>query len=295
MNNRLVIGSRRSQLAVAQAELVRLRLCELHPEMDVEIKTYQTTGDQILDRRLSEAGGKGLFTKELELALMKGDADLLVHSFKDVPMEVDKRIPIVGVTAREDERDVLVLPEGARGFDESKPIGCSSLRRELQLKRLYPEAKVESVRGNVLTRLRKLDEGGYGALCLAAAGLKRLGLEGRIWRYFSVDEMLPAACQGILALQARAAFDRTLLRGLHDKDAWDEATAERAFVRELDGGCSSPIAAHAVLENNLLRLTGLNVWKDGSLKFGTLDGSREWGRALGVELAEKMREGGLAR
>jgi len=290
MANKLVIGSRESRLAVVQAELVRDRLLALHPGLDVEIRTWKTTGDVILDRTLDQAGGKGLFTKELEAALLRGEADLLVHSLKDVPMAVDPRIPLVGVSAREDERDVLVLPEGGAPRDGAKPIGCSSLRRSLQLQRLFPGCAVAPVRGNVLTRLRKLDEGQYGALCLAAAGLRRLGLESRVSRYFTADEMLPAACQGILALQARADFDRTVLTGLHDADAWDAALCERAFVRALDGGCSSPTAGHAVLRGDTIELTGLYVGPGGEARRDRLSGPRREAERLGARLAARMRE-----
>jgi len=288
---KLTIGSRESRLAVIQAEIVREGLERLNPGLEIEIKTYKTTGDVILDRRLDQVGGKGLFTKELEAALLRGEADLLVHSLKDVPMQVDERIPLVGVSAREDERDTFVLPEGKDEFDPSLPVGCSSLRRALQLKKLYPECRVDSVRGNVLTRLKKLDDGQYGALCLAAAGLSRLGLSGRVSRYFTVEEMLPAACQGILALQARADFDRGLLAGFHDEAAWAAATAERAFVRALDGGCSSPVAAHAVTDGEDMELTGLYVEQDGeTMHFDRAKGPCAKAGELGNSLADKMRE-----
>lgn len=287
----LNIGSRESKLAVVQAETVRAALAGLHPDMTFEIRTYKTTGDVILDRTLDQVGGKGLFTKELEAALLRGDVDLLVHSFKDVPMLVDERIPIVGVSAREDERDALVLPAGCAEWDLSRPIGCSSRRRAMQLRRLCPGCSVLPVRGNVLTRLRKLDEGEFGALTLAAAGLRRLGLEERVSRLFSPDELLPAACQGILALQARADFDRGLLSGFADPDAWDLSLAERAFVRALDGGCSSPVAAHGVLENDSLVLTGLYPHDgDDGYDLDSIRGPRARAEELGVTLAETMRK-----
>ena len=206
---KLVIGSRDSRLALEQAEYVRRALTRLHTDITFEIKTWKTTGDMILDRTLETIGGKGLFTRELEAALLSGEADILVHSLKDMPMDEDERMPIAAVSPREDARDVLVLPEGARGL--SGPIGTASPRRALQLMRLFPECEIRPVRGNVPTRLRKLDSGEYGAMCLAAAGLRRLGLEGRISRIFEPDEMLPAACQGTLAVQTRADFDRSLL------------------------------------------------------------------------------------
>lgn len=203
--SKLIIGSRESRLAVVQAELVRDMLMRAHPGLEVEIKTYKTTGDMILDRTLDKVGGKGLFVKELEKALADGRVDILVHSCKDVPMEVDEKIPLVGAVKREDARDVLVLPEGAAELDLSRPFGCSSRRRAIQLLRLYTGCTVKPVRGNVLTRLEKLDRGEYGALVLAAAGIKRLGLEERISKYFDAGEIIPAACQGIRHVTIRSA------------------------------------------------------------------------------------------
>ncbi len=203
MSKRIYIGSRESRLAVVQSEQVMAWIKAHHPEMDVRLLTMKTTGDRILDRRLDKIGGKGLFVKELDKALMEGRSDLSVHSLKDMPMEIPGELPIVAFSAREDPRDVLVLPEGAKELDLSKPIGCSSLRRMLQLKELYPEATFANIRGNVLTRLEKVDSGEYAATVLAAAGLTRLGLLHRASRYFTVEEMLPAAGQGILAVQGR--------------------------------------------------------------------------------------------
>ncbi len=289
----MVIASRQSKLALIQAEQVLLALSALHPEMTFEIKTYKTTGDMILNVTLDKIGGKGLFVKELESALLRGDADLLVHSFKDMPMETMAEIPVVGVTKRQDERDVLVLPKGQKDWDKTLPVGTSSKRRSLQLKRLYPEIETQPVRGNVITRLQKLDSGEFGALVLAAAGLKRLGLENRISRYFSVEEILPSACQGALALQARRDFDKSLLEGLHDEDTFYISIAERAFVSSLDGGCSSPVAAHAVIENGLIKLRGLYVSPDETrLFYDDIEGEKEKAAELGESLARRMKEGG---
>ena len=289
----MVIASRQSKLALIQAEQVLLALSALHPEMTFEIKTYKTTGDMILNVTLDKIGGKGLFVKELENALLRGDADLLVHSFKDMPMETMEEIPVVGVTKRQDERDVLVLPNGKKDWDKTQSVGTSSKRRSLQLKRLYPEIETLPVRGNVLTRLQKLDSGEFGALVLAAAGLKRLGLENRISRYFSVEEILPSACQGALALQARRDFDKSLLEGLHDEDTFYISMAERAFVSSLDGGCSSPVAAHAVIKNGLIKLRGLYVSPDETkLFYDDIEGQKEKAAELGESLAQRMKEGG---
>lgn len=177
MNKKVVIGSRESKLAVLQSQMVRDYIVCKHPETDVEILTMKTTGDKILDRTLDKIGGKGLFVKELDRALLEGRSQLSVHSLKDMPMEISEELPILAFSRREDARDVLVLPEGCYTLDPSKPIGCSSLRRKLQLKEIYPDMNVKSIRGNLQTRLEKLDNGDYAGLVLAAAGLKRLGLE----------------------------------------------------------------------------------------------------------------------
>ncbi len=266
----IIIGSRESVLAVAQTKILQDHIEKNCPGISVRILTMKTTGDRILEKRLDEIGGKGLFVKELDLALLENRSQLSVHSLKDMPMETDAALPILGFSRREDPRDALVLPAGRMEPDPVLPIGTSSLRREIQLKTLYPEIKTEIVRGNVVSRLKKLDEGKYGALVLAAAGLKRLGLSERISRYFSVEEMLPAAGQGILAVQGRRDLDYRFLEGFFDEEARDAALAERAFVRALGGGCSSPVAAYAACEGDELVLTGLYVREDsGSCGAGT--------------------------
>ena len=208
-------------------------------------------------------------------------------------MEVDLALPLAGFSRREDPRDVLVLPQGVTELDAAKPIGCASARRTAQLAELFPGMPVAPVRGNVLTRLRKLDEGQYSALVLAAAGLKRLGLEGRITRYFTVDEMIPAAGQGILALQTRAGEDLSYLDGVLDEDGGLCARTERAFVARLDGGCSAPIAAHARLEGNTITLLGLYVDGEGRMFRSAVSGPREQGETLAAALADEMKEGRL--
>lgn len=292
MKREIIIGSRESRLAVIQSEMVRDFIREQHPEWETSILTMKTTGDRILDRTLDQIGGKGLFVKELDQALLDGRTHLSVHSLKDMPMEVPKALPLVAFSKREDPRDVLVLPEGETEWNPKRHIGCSSRRRILQLQALYPQAEFRSVRGNVLTRLRKLDEGEYGALVLAAAGLKRLGLEHRISRYFTPEEVIPAAGQGILAIQGKAGEDYAFLEGYQDAAAAAAAVCERAFVRELDGGCSSPIAAHASVTGGRIRLLGLyyeeetgRYWK-GS-RMGTVEQAEEIGRNLAKELRGK--------
>ena len=286
----LIVGSRDSALAVAQSMTVVRHLQEMLPDTEVRLLTMKTTGDKILDRTLDQVGGKGLFVKELDAALRDRRADLTVHSLKDVPMEVPEDLPLLGFSPREDPRDVLVLPEGAATPDPGKPIGSASLRRSIQLGKLYPGYEIKPVRGNLQTRLRKLDEGQYGALVLAAAGLKRLGLGRRISRYVSVLEMIPAAGQGILAIQGRAGEDHPGLMGCTDPLATAAALCERAFARTLGGGCTSPVCAHAWPEKGRLRVLGL-YYDEGSGGWTTGEALGEIGEAeaLGERLANKLR------
>lgn len=283
------VGSRESRLAVIQSEMVIDAIRAYDPEIQVELVTMKTTGDKILDRTLDKIGGKGLFVKELDAALLDGRVDITVHSSKDLPMEIDEKLPLVAFSKRADPRDVLVLPKGKDTMDFSKPIGCSSLRRQLQLRKLFPEAELAPIRGNVLTRLEKLDRGEYSALVLAGAGLTRLGLEDRISRYFSTEEILPAAGQAILAVQARKDVDVSCLAGFDDQDGRDCLLAERAFIRTLDGGCSSPVAAHATVSGDTLSLKGMYVTQDNRLYFETISGARAQGENLGMTLAQEMR------
>ena len=289
---KIKIGSRESALAVIQSRMVMDAIARTVPDAELELVTMKTTGDRILDKTLDQIGGKGLFVKELDQALRDGRADFTVHSLKDMPMEVPWDLPLAAFSRREDPRDVLVLPEGVTELDPEKPIGCSSRRRQLQLKALFPDMAIRPLRGNVQTRLKKLQDGEFSALVLAAAGLKRLHLEGRISRYFAPEEMLPAAGQGILAVQTRQGMDTACLAGIHDPNAACCALAERAFVRALDGGCSSPVAAYAVAEGETLTLTGLYVSPDETVvRKGSLSGSRTAAETLGETLADKLKKG----
>lgn len=285
------IGSRESVLAVAQAQLLIDYINKNCEQIEPELVTMKTTGDRILDRTLDQVGGKGLFVKELEAALRDRRIDLCVHSLKDVPMDVPQDLPIIGCSAREDVRDVLVLPQGVTAWDHSRPVGTSSKRRAQQLETLYPDINCAPVRGNVQTRLKKLDQGDYGALILAAAGLKRLGLEARICRYFEPEELLPAGGQGILALQGRAGEDYHFLDGFFDADSMVAAEAERAFLRELDGGCTSPVAAYARVNGQQLILEGYCDTYDGSYARERASGSRTQAQQTGIGLARYMRDG----
>ena len=278
------VGSRDSKLAVVQAEEVCRALG------DCELITMKTLGDMILDKTLDQVGGKGLFVKELDRALADRRVDLTVHSLKDVPMEQPAGLPLVAYTKREDARDALVLPQSGK-WDKSKPIGCSSARRRVQLAALFPETPVKPVRGNVLTRLDKLDRGEYGALVLAAAGLHRLGLGNRISRYFSPEELIPAAGQAILAVQGRAGELTEAVKRLDDADARDCALAERAFVRTLGGGCFAPVAAYAEVQGDNMQLTGLYVTEDESRAArGAVTGRRSEAEALGRTLALQLKQ-----
>lgn len=291
--NVINIGSRESKLAVVQSEMVRDYINSHNEGVDARLVTMKTTGDIILDRSLDKVGGKGLFVKELDKALMDGRTILSVHSLKDMPMEVPEELPLIAFSKREDPRDVLVLPEGAEEIDFSKPVGCSSLRRMLQFKKLYPQVTYKGVRGNVITRLSKLDSGEYSALILAAAGVKRLGLEDRISRYFEPEEMIPAAGQGILAVQGHVGVDYSFLDGYNDPEGEIAALAERAFVIELNGGCTSPVAAHAKIADGVIHITGLYYDEaDGGHLIGCASGqaTKEAAVELGRKLAVQLRE-----
>ncbi len=289
------IGTRESLLAVAQAQMLKLYIEKNHPKYQAVLVKMKTTGDRILDRSLEAVGGKGLFVKELDASLLEGRTDLSVHSLKDLPMEVSPKLPVFGYSKREDPQDALVLPYGCKQLDLSRPFGTSSPRRRIQLEQVYPGCQVQPVRGNVLTRLKKLDQGEYGALVLAAAGLKRLGLAERISSLLPVSQMVPAAGQGILAVQGRRDFDQSLLEGFFDEDAQWQALAERSFVRALGGGCASPTAAYARLEQGELTLTGLAALEGGSgVRRMTLSGPKQEAEQLGLRLAEAFKQSKLS-
>ncbi|MDR1873932.1 MAG: hydroxymethylbilane synthase [Synergistaceae bacterium] len=295
MKRLIRIGSRESVLAVAQARLIIDAIARSYPEMEVGLVTMKTSGDlnQTPFDRLrtpqDRFGAKGLFVKELEQALLDGKIDLAVHSLKDMPMEQDERLPLVAFCERGDPRDALVLPAG-RSEPGVGAAGCSSARRRVQLEKIMPDRRVESVRGNVLTRLKKLDGGQYAFLVLAAVGLRRLGLDARISRVFAADEILPSAGQGILTCQGRSDGAYDFLDALRDPDATDCALAERAFVRVLGGGCTLPVAALAEVHGGELRLTGLYADEPrGIYRRGTLSGDRGDAVRLGENLALKLQ------
>ncbi|OGT01733.1 MAG: hydroxymethylbilane synthase [Gallionellales bacterium RIFCSPLOWO2_02_60_31] len=265
--SRLVIASRESALAMWQAEHIRDRLRALYPQTEVSILGMTTQGDQILDVTLSKIGGKGLFVKELETALEDGRADLAVHSLKDVPMHMPEGFVLAAIGEREDPHDAFVSNkfENLAALPAGSVVGTSSLRRESQLRARFPHLNIEPLRGNVQTRLRKLDEGQYAAIILAAAGLKRLGLGARIRNVISSEDSLPAVGQGALGIECRAdrADVAALLQPLHHADTAACVLAERAMSRVLAGSCQVPLGGFAEVQNGRLRMRGFVASPDG--------------------------------
>ena len=295
----LVIATRESRLALWQAEHVKALLEQLGHQ--VSLLGMTTRGDQILDRSLSKVGGKGLFVKELELALEEGRADLAVHSLKDVPMDLPQGFALACVMEREDPRDALVSPEYASlaGLPQGAVVGTSSLRRMVLLRAMRPDLKIEPLRGNLDTRLRKLDDGQYHAIVLAAAGLKRLGLAQRIRQSFEPAEMLPSAGQGALAIEVRS--DRADLAGLlaplAHQGTWMAVAAERAVSRAMGGSCSMPLAAHAAFSGEYLQLAAAWGEPEGNAPLvRAMDAAAvaDLGQAdvLGAAVAAQLRAGG---
>lgn len=286
------IGSRKSLLALTQTQIVVDALQKHFPELEIEVVGMKTTGDRILDRTLDKVGGKGLFVKELDRALLDGEVDLCVHSLKDLPMETHPDLPILAIPERGDPRDVLVLRENQ--VYEPEHIGCASQRRRLMLPKLFPKAKFSPVRGNIITRLEKLEKGEVDALVLAAAGLQRVDLSHRIHHYFSVEEMLPSAGQGALVVQGRSDFNRDLLAPVHCKETEICVLAERSFTATLFGGCTTPVAAYAYLEGEKLHLEGFYEEAGRTLR-KKLSAAKEDYIELGETLAHSIREALIER
>jgi len=296
---KLVIATRESRLALWQAEHVKSLLEQRGHQ--VSLLGMTTKGDQILDRSLSKVGGKGLFVKELEIALEEGRADLAVHSLKDVPMELPQGFQLACVMEREDPRDALVSPkyESLDALPQGAVVGTSSLRRVVLLRALRPDLRIEPLRGNLDTRLRKLDEGGYDAIVLAAAGLKRLGLAARIRHAFEPQQMLPAAGQGALGIEIRSerAEVAQALAPLSHQSTWLAVAAERAVSRALGGSCSMPLAAHATLSGEYLQLEAAWGEPEGSGALLRARGAAvvaDLGQAatLGEDVASRLRAAG---
>jgi hydroxymethylbilane synthase len=295
--DRIVIASRVSRLAMWQAEHVRGALAQLYPACRVEILGMTTRGDEILDRSLAKIGGKGLFVKELENALEDGRADIAVHSAKDVPMDLPAGFVLAAILAREDPRDAFVSNAYARLADlpAGAIVGTSSLRREAQLRSRFPALEIRPLRGNLDTRLAKLDRGEYAAIVLAVAGLKRLGLANRIRAVLEPDESLPAAGQGALAIECRAGQPELLaaLAPLHDESTAACVRAERAVSRALGGSCTVPLAAHAEIAGGAIELRGLVASPDGRrVARGAVRGEASAPERAGEALAAALRAQG---
>ncbi|MCE1170937.1 hydroxymethylbilane synthase [Azovibrio restrictus] len=295
--SRIVIASRESRLAMWQAEHVQARLSTLHTGAEVVILGMTTQGDQILDRPLALIGGKGLFIKELEVAMQEGRADLAVHSMKDVPMEMPEGFLLPVISARENPRDAFVSNKYA-GLDElpaGAVVGTSSLRREAILRARYPQLEIRSLRGNLDTRLKKLDEGQYDAIILAAAGLIRLGLKERIKAVLTPEQSLPAPGQGALGIEVLAGRSDAVawVAPLNDPETAHCVKAERAFSRALGGSCQVPLGGYAILDQGQLWLRGFVSTPDGSrMVSGEVRGDPAADEALGRQLAEELRRQG---
>jgi hydroxymethylbilane synthase len=294
----LRIATRKSQLALWQAEHVAALLRAAHPGLEIEMVPLLTQGDRIQDRSLAAIGGKGLFIKELEVAIEDERADIAVHSMKDVPADLPDGLYIAAVLERADPRDALVTASGIARLEDlprGAVVGTSSLRRQAQLKALRADLRIESLRGNVDTRVRKLDAGGMDAIVLACAGLVRLGLEARISARLDPKVCLPAVTQGVIGIECRRSDARTvsLLQPLEDSATRKVMDAERAFAARLGGSCQSPIAGYAELGSSSITLRGLVAEPDGSrLLRDTATGDLENPAALGRQLAERLLAAG---
>ncbi len=296
MADRIIrIGTRGSLLALTQSKAIKASIEGLWTGLQVELTIIKTTGDKIVDVPLAKVGGKGLFVKEIEDALLAESVDLAVHSMKDVPSVLPDGLEVGIIPAREDPRDVLISRngEGLRDLPAGARVGSSSLRRAAQIKRMRPDLEILTLRGNLDTRLRKLQDGDYEAIVLAAAGLHRMGWRDRITAYFEIDEFVPAIGQGSLGLEFRANDSemRRLLAPMHDPDTADAVVAERSFLRELEGGCQTPIGGYARAHGDSVELLGLVASLDGrkifrAAKSAPRNEAEDLGRALAQELLE---------
>lgn len=293
----LVLGTRGSRLAVWQAEWVQARLAEVAPHVTVTLQRIKTTGDKVLDTPLAAIGGKGLFVKEIEEALLRGEIDLAVHSMKDVPTVLPAGLELLCIPEREDPRDALISRDG-RSFDQlamGARVGTASLRRQAQLLHRRPDLRVEVLRGNLDTRLRRVHDGRFDAIIVAAAGLRRMGWAHEVTEYLAPEISLPAIGQGALGIEGRVddTFVAGLLARLEDPPTRVTVLAERAVLARLEGGCQVPIAAHATLKGDRLVLEGLIASVDGSrLIRDRVDGPAGEARALGRQLAERLLDQG---
>lgn len=316
MKNNLKIATRSSKLALWQANFIKEELLKLHPELNIELKEIKTKGDHILDVALSKIGDKGLFTKEIEDSILNNESDIAVHSLKDLPTKLPDGLKIGAILNRESAHDVIIWRTEDRGqktedrdqiddtpssqlaaLSPGSKIGTSSLRRISQLKSIRPDLEYIEIRGNVDTRIKKLDDGNYDGIVLAYAGVKRLGFENRISYHFNPEEMLPAVGQGALAIEIRENDNeiKTLISKLNDEKSYLTGICERAFLRKLEGGCQVPIGAYTKTEGDNITLFGLIASLDGKeIVRDKLTGHKNDSEKLGTELAEMLlRNGGI--
>ncbi|TAE57110.1 MAG: hydroxymethylbilane synthase [Nostocales cyanobacterium] len=294
------IGSRKSQLALVQTHWVREQLQKSYPDINFEVHTMSTQGDKILDVALAKIGDKGLFTKELELGMINKEIDFAVHSLKDLPTNLPEGLALAAITERENPADAVVFHEKYKGqtletLPEGAVIGTSSLRRLAQLRNRYPHFTFKDVRGNLNTRMSKLDAGEYDALILAVAGLERLGMGDRVHQILSADISLHAVGQGALGIECRADDSDliTILKAIEHPQTRDRCLAERAFLRDLEGGCQVPIGVNTEIKGDNLTLTGIVASVDGQqLVKNTVTGSAKDAEKLGTELANTLRQQG---
>ncbi len=294
MNRTIRVGTRESALAMAQSRLIINLLANRFPQLDFELVGMKTKGDILLDTKLDLIGGKGLFVNEIENALIEDKIDMAVHSMKDMPAVMPEQLTIAAVSEREDPRDVLVTTDG-KGLEELKEasiVGTSSIRREVQLLNLRPDLRIRQLRGNVLTRLDKLEAGEYDAIILAAAGLKRLELHKKCVSYFSVEEMIPAIGQGVLGVQVKKGGEmEQLVKTINCEEAMLTLEAERRFMFRLNGGCSTPIAAHAVIHGEKMKVAGMLASASGKeILRAEAEGQKQQAYFLGEKLAEIILE-----
>jgi len=301
VSNRIVIATRGSQLALWQANHVKARLEAVSPGITVELEVIKTTGDKILDVPLAKVGGKGLFVKEIEQALVEKTADLAVHSMKDVPAELAPGLVLAACSTREVPWDALCTPKGSDGstldtLSQGAKVGTSSMRRQSQLLAKRPDLQIALLRGNVPTRIRKLDDGEFDAVVLAAAGLHRLGMADRITQLLPLEISIPAVAQGVLAIEIRDGDDRVrqLVRAaIHDEPTHQKMMAERTFLLRMGGSCQTPLAAHATDCEGGLRVVGMCGTPDGSrILRDEVEGSVQAAAQLGEELAHKLMKQG---
>lgn len=293
MNKEIVIGSRGSNLAIIQSEIVISELQKFYPEMKFKIKTIKTKGDKVLDVPLNKVGDKGLFINEIETALINKEIDLAVHSMKDMPSDLPEQLEIACITKREDARDSIIMKDGStiETLKNGAVLGTSSLRRTAQIKAMREDIQVISIRGNVQTRINKIDEMNIDGVILAAAGLKRLGLQDQISEYLDEKDFVPSVAQGALGIETRKdnLFIKKILSKINDKHSEYAIRAERSFMKRLNGGCHVPMGAYAWIEEDNMKMIGVVSTVDGKstakvLKEASISESEELGKAVAEEI-----------